>query len=527
MKKVLLSALFLCTLALTGEEFITVYRDGHDFYVRSKYSESEDLIIHYWRFANEKSFLVKRGTPIKDLGKGKLLHASPDDYPAVPPLAGYGTISGNHGSYFTRRLTVPNHGFTDADKGQCLTEAKGYPYVILRILDKDNILIHPEGVPDRAAPRFKMHKGTPLFYKGKKVEFTSSILQQLHPGNRITRWELLADGITPIPDKKEIKCRFADFIFVHDVVNTYEVIQKFKKNIETKGMPEWKTQSYMCLVNTPELQKKYSEYMKLSAIATYSNKFRFQPRGACVNYRKITYHTALNGVVNNLDVMLAWNGLMARQKQQFFYIPKLKPLTITDRKTKAQKTIDLTQGIQLPIPMEFSYYIPLSDVIDTKDLPDRFIRVTGDGKTPLCGVALGYSLFLGKTAKSKMPGDRTTVYHLYKTNKMYPFSGSPQKVSAGHVEECVAYRQYFNPQLEPDATSFYCHYQGDSLMVYLDFHKELKNKNIKLPSAATGRKITVLEKTPMLTLHTREKVPAGGITLSNGAKHGYLVLKLD
>ena len=64
-------------------------------------------------------------------------------------------------------------------------------------------------------------------------------------------------------------------------------------------------------------------------------------------------------------------------------------------------------------------------------------------------------------------------------------------------------------------------------MVYLDFHKELKNKNIRLPHAATGKKITILEKTPQLTLHTKEKVPAAGITLSNGAKHGYIVLKLD
>ena len=31
----------------------------------------------------------------------------------------------------------------------------------------------------------------------------------------------------------------------------------------------------------------------------------------------------------------------------------------------------------------------------------------------------------------------------------------------------------------------------------------------------------------VLTLHTPAEIPAAGITLSNNAKHGYLVLKLD
>ena len=64
-------------------------------------------------------------------------------------------------------------------------------------------------------------------------------------------------------------------------------------------------------------------------------------------------------------------------------------------------------------------------------------------------------------------------------------------------------------------------------MVYLDFHKELKNKTIKLPKAAEGRKITIIEKTSALELHSKGTVSASGITLSNNAEHGYLVLKLD
>ena len=61
----------------------------------------------------------------------------------------------------------------------------------------------------------------------------------------------------------------------------------------------------------------------------------------------------------------------------------------------------------------------------------------------------------------------------------------------------------------------------------MDFHKILKEKTIALPDAATGKKITILEKTPFLILHTPDTVPANGIRLSSNVEHGYLVLKLD
>ena len=76
--------------------------------------------------------------------------------------------------------------------------------------------------------------------------------------------------------------------------------------------------------------------------------------------------------------------------------------------------------------------------------------------------------------------------------------------------ETATFKQYFDPQREPDATDFLNHYENDSMMVYLDFHNDLKNKMIRLPEAAVGRKITIVEKTPALTLHTAGKVPPKG-----------------
>lgn len=526
MKKLLNCLLLLSVTALLpAEEFITVYKDGRDFFVRSRFSETEDLIIHTFRYANEKSYLVKRGTPIQEYAKGKTLHSAGDEYPATISLGDYGTLSGNHGSFFTRLVTVPGHKLTTEDEGNMITDNAQKKFVILKIVDKNNILIHPEGVPDTFNPRFTRHQKQPLFYKGKRLAFTSSVLRQLYPQNRITEWKLLADGTTPVPEKKEIKCRFVDFIFVHDVLDTYHIIQTFKKGAPGGSYPQWDTRHSMQFADTPALRKQYADYMKLPALVTYSNKFRFQPRGACVNYREALYHTKLSQALN-LDVMFVWSGAIAQQKKQLFYVPKMKILTVKQRNTKQELKIDLTGGYLLPRKLNISHYISNKEALDPNDLPDRFIRVSGPDAYHY-GIALGYSLFMGVTKKGSAPENRQKIYHLYRSHKMYPYSSTLKNITPGQRTLSVVYRQYFNPRLEPDATSFYCHYQGNSLIVYLDFHKVLKNKTIKLPTAAAGKKITVLEKTKDLTLHTQTVVPGSGIQISNNAKHGFLVLKLD
>ena len=119
------------------------------------------------------------------------------------------------------------------------------------------------------------------------------------------------------------------------------------------------------------------------------------------------------------------------------------------------------------------------------------------------------------------------VYFLYKTRKIYPYCFAINNPKKGDEKYSVIYRQYFNPQIEPDATAFYYHKEGKSDVIYLDFHKDLKNKTIRLPGHFTGRAITVIEQTPSLTLHTAGAVPEQGIALSVKDNYGYLVLKLD
>ena len=511
---------------LTAQEKITVRKMGDKFVVRSEFSPKEDLVILNFRYANEAAYLVPKSLPLKDYQKGKRIHSNGDEYPATYFS---GTIlSGNHGSAFCRTLLIPNHGLTVADLGGKVTEKNGCPYVIMQIIDKDNILIHSwsDTKDSIFLPNLKKHSSAPLFYKGKELLFEKSSFTMMGPLNRITDYRLLADGKTPIPENTDVKCDYLDFIFVHDVISPTEAVRQVVENPGKKTSPEWDRQSRMFLVNTSKLRNEYPEYMKLAAVATYHNLFRFEARGANVLYRKVVYHTHIKSV-RELQIMYGWCGAIAQKQKQYFYIPKMKPVKMNGlKKNDPVLEADFTANYLMPDQMNVRQMFTRADCLNPEDVPDRFIRVVGNDEPDL-GIALGYSLINGSTAKVHKGADRDPFYFFWCTKKMYPYAYTIQDVQPGTTKETVCYKQYFNPKLEPDATSFFWHREGKSWLVYLDFHKELKNKRIRLPQNFVGRKITVVEKTPSLALHTENTVPAEGIRLDVTGKHGYLVLKLD
>ena len=208
-------------------------------------------------------------------------------------------------------------------------------------------------------------------------------------------------------------------------------------------------------------------------------------------------------------------------------VDAILPDAIVERfKHEPGKAHDFAAVYQMPDLWKINYTFQRSDCIHPQDPPDRFIRIVGNNRREY-GIALGCSLFAGSTAKEKKAADRPNSYFLWHTKKMYPLFAAMSQPEPGASKEMVLYRQYFNPNREPDATAFYYHQQENSPVVYLDFHKPVHNKIIRLPREYAGKTVSILEKTPSLTLHTSETVPMDGIRLSVDGNYGYLVLKLD
>ena len=529
MSKFILAALVCCQTAISmagnvSSEQISVYRDGNELLVRSSFSAEKDLIIRIYNLANEQAYFVPKHFRITDYAKGILLHAGPDEY-AANSIGGYETLSGNHGSAYARILEIPNHAMTEKDIGTRLTDDKNHAYYIMNVLDQNRILIHSDWSGKTDAPRFFRHTKEKLFCNGQELKYKNSKFAQMKPLGRITDFRFLVNGKDPLPDKTEVKCEFLDHIFAHDVINPGEMVNYIKTHPGKKTDPEINVVPRMFFMTTPQLREKHAWFAALPALMSYHNRFRHEARGSYTLYRSVEFKASLRSV-SSLDVMFCWNGTIAKYPVQEFYIPKVKKMTLR-RKGYTPFECDISRIYKMPKEMQVDQFIMKRDCQNPKDLPDRFIRLCGSEGKREVGVALGYSLIHGHSAKINRGKDRNEIYYYYYTKKMYPHIYTLKNIRPGQKIETVVYKQYLNPQIEPDATDFYYHKEFDSDVIYLDFHKQLTGKRIKLPASMTGKKLTVVEQTPTVKLHTAGTVPADGLLLDVAGEYGYIVLKVD
>jgi hypothetical protein len=146
---------------------------------------------------------------------------------------------------------------------------------------------------------------------------------------------------------------------------------------------------------------------------------------------------------------------------------------------------------------------------------------------PEVGFALGYSLTQGLTVPAQRAANAGQALMLYTSSKTYPTAVDMkmgQPIKAGATFDCLAYRQYFWPGAHPSATCYYWHPEGDETVVYVDYHHAVDHDVLPVPPELTGRGLRVVEKTPSVTLHTAQSVPAEGLTVSVNGDYGSLVV---
>lgn len=518
---------------LLQEEKIQVLVTDREVLIRSGFSDTSDLVWRIFNTANEGAFLVARDLPL-DAGIDYFypnLHFGNDDYPAMA-LENYGYISGNHGSIAAHFITVKEHPFREGteDMGSLLTNEKGEEFILIEALGKENLIIHGVGKGDARNPLFpKWEEDTKLFYKGKELPLLKRTFMQLFPLNRITKYEFLLDGKIS-PEKNRIHtCKTLEFHFEHDVVSPLHLIDFIRKNAGKKMLlPSFRRHIKMCMAHTEELQNRYADFMKLPALLTQKNLFTFQAQGCYTNKRNILFHMPI-AKANALDVMQIWNEWLMEQEKEEFYIPKMKDLTLSYAKSTREEVWKSNTVYQCPHVMDLAMRLTKEkDALDPENPPERFIKFAGTKEQRAVGLALGYSLLNGFTAKENKGKDREELYFLYQSKKLYPHSYTLRDIEPGKSMEVVTYKHYFDPRTEPDATCFYYHKEGNSTVLYLDFHKSLSDKVIHLPASFAGKKISLVEKTPGVTLHTMEFVlPDSTVKLDVKDDFGYIVLKLD
>ncbi|MCD6359995.1 MAG: hypothetical protein J7M38_03960, partial [Armatimonadetes bacterium] len=266
-------------------------------------------------------------------------------------------------------------------------------------------------------------------------------------------------------------------------------------------------------------------------VAVVSNHiiYRFHRNGACVIHYSAralqSFNLGYMGFIQSAKLTAGTHYTTHR-----YYIPKTLPFTQDDIAYDFRAGVDYRE--RPPSPLIFS--ADRGNVEDPANLPERFIQLLGheeDGRIVHdVGYALGYSLVHGMTVPEQRAANAGRALMLYKSAKTYPTAvdgkiGNP--IPAGAEFECIAWRQYFFPGAQESATCLYWHEEAGDIIVYADYHRPVERDTLALPAEWAGRSVSVVEKTPSVTLHTGGTVPAEGVAVSVAGDYGYIVLRVQ
>ncbi len=518
MNKIILTALavFCFIVSTKGDvvekEKIQVLKNKQNVYIRSYFSPDKDVVVSIRQGRNGQiSFkdarLIDKGVPMneKSCKQGSLIHNAADD--CTPWSLNKTYIGANHGLFGVLELTVKQDGLKEADIGSEWTDAKGQKFYLIKICDKDKIWILSENLGKGEIWKFNTKlNGKELTGNGKKLKIAALKRTQLVPSCRIQKQEYLINGKEPLPDGKVITCDFLDIIDIYDIIAPDSLLDKIIKN--------------------PGKNVKFNS-KDLDSILTNNIVYRFQPRGACT----ILHNSTINRKFNLGYMGFIQTGQLNRGgfDTYEYHIPKTVPFELKGTKYDFSGFQDFSTKVKTPL----NFTIASKSLADPKNLPDRWIQFLGrkqNGKTKReVAYAIGYSLFEGITRPAERAANNVRACMIYTSNKTYPSAISYKAaVPVGTKLKCLAYRQYFSPSdLSAKASSAYIHKQHDSWVLYLHYHQPVNKDIIKLPANLTGKKVSVIEKTPAVKILSGETVPDRGITVSSENKRGYIVLKIN
>ena len=513
-----ISTLPVCTLAASRgtalAEKLRVVKHGKYVFVRSAFSTQHDLVVKIGKGTNRQINFshVRLVHPTaamseKALSTGTRIHNNGDD--STPWNINGTYIGANHGCSDARVVTAANHGLTAAGLGTLWADEAGAKFCLLKIADKDHLWFLPPSTGKGDTWRFnRKYTGATLKNEaGRTLTHTELRMVQLTPASRIKTQQYLIDGKAPLVDGEPISCDFFDIVEEYDIINPASIVQDF-------------------LDHPGEARSFTADH--LAGVIRNHITYRFHPNGANVVHTKSTALQEFRiGYMGFIQSAKLYTG---KYDTHEYYIPKTLPFTQDDTAYDFRAIQDYRPGPKSPLLFRESR----KNIEDPRNLPERFIqflgRKDGDKTVREVGYALGYSLINGITQPAVRANNAASSLMLYTSTKTYPTAVDSKMgpiIPAGTEFDCVAYRHYFRPAAQPNATCLYWHKEGDDTVVYADYHKAVDRDVLKLPAELAGKKISVVEKTRSLTLHTTETVPASGVVVSVKGDYGYVVFKAE
>jgi len=476
-------------LAIAGgdisREDVVALKYGDIVYVRSWFSPTQDVVTKIGRKgANQQinflsAFLVSSDSPMTQEGfeDGILFHSSADD--AAPWNLNGSCIGGNHGASDVLIITSPVHRLTVADIGSTWRDEAGITFYVLDVPEPDEFLVLSENKATAPFWSFvRSIKGDKLVGvdKERTLPVTAVALTELRPSCRINSRACLLDGVVSFPDRIPVLCGYLDIVEDYDIISPIAVLESLKTNPGRKVDVVAKD---------------------LDAVVNNRIVYRFLPEGTCV----VRHHsTALR------DFNLGYMGFIQSaklQKDRFdtheYYIPKTLPFKVDEHPFNFRDLQDFSTPLERPCVFSLAN----GNIKDPANLPDRYIQFLGmkeNGKIRRkIGYALGYSTMKGVTRSKLRSQNVDTPVWIDTSGKTCPQAIDAKirtMIKTGTIFDCTAYRQYFDPSANPNATCVYGNDQRDSYVLYADYHQAWRRMSSNYPQVSSASALRLLKKLP-------------------------------
>ncbi|MCK9266504.1 hypothetical protein M0P98_06455 [bacterium] len=517
--KILLLICFFFSLLSTAQETLDmselkVIKNNDTVYIRSKFSQKEDLVVQIRLGSNKQitfgsATLVNASaaTDLRGFRSGKVIkHGGGDS----TPWSINGTyIGADHGNSVSFALTVDNHGKTVADIGSEWLDEKENKFYLIKIVDENRLMFIGSNSPTGDIWKFTTQligKTLKSPSRNSTITFTERKMLQATPACRIKKQEYLVDGKTPLKDDELVTCSWLDIVEEYDIINTGSLLNDI-------------------IANPGQERNFVADH--LDGVIRNEITYRFHPNGANIIYYKAKALQDFRlGYMGFIQASKAFQG---KYNLLEYYIPKTLPFTKNDINYDFCKIEDYSKNFSTTLLFNEKE----GNIADLSNYPDRYIQLLtnrdGDKTVREVGFALGYSLIHGISVPSVRVKNVVGPFSLYVSGKSFPV-GVDRKMGNIIPKDtdfyCVCYRHYFNPLLAENATCFYWQKQENDTVIYLDYHKNVDKDLVKLPKEFVGKKLEIVEKTPSVTLHTKDAISEKGIEVSVTDGYGYIVLKV-
>jgi hypothetical protein len=506
-------------VAATGEaqnaqHQVIALKINDSIFIRTYFSHEEDILLTVKKgmngqinFFNAKLIPSSAPTNEASFSAGIVIHKCGDD--CTPWNINSTFIGANHGCSNARELTVKKHGLTIADVGSEWADKSENKFYVLKVIEPDTIWILSENKGNTGKWRFiDKVNGNVLksVSDGKVLAIEDNKMLQIRPACRIMEQAYLVDGKKNLAEGVPTPCEFLDIKETYDIISPASLLDSIRKNTGQEA-----------------------DFVAQNLDSVLSNHiiYRFLPMGACtVEHKAVANKEFRMGYMGFIQASPLFKG---KFDSHSYYIPKTLPFENNGIKFDFKAIQDFS--IKISVPLFFNE--KEKNIETTTSLPDRFIQFLGKKEAAKTinkvAFAIGYSLIEGMTKSDERAKNSTNSLHIYTSSKSYPYAidSKTGDIPVGKEFYSIAYRQYFDPSAYKNATCVFWHKQADSYVLYIDYHKSVDKDTIKLPAYLSGKKITVIEKSPSVKLLNEGTVPDEGLILSVDESYGYLVVRLD